>query len=155
MGLLTDMECEVCGKALKDGQRVVVVTVDAGVDRLGEQFEADPYPLEQNFYHENCYKKRPSFEERAVEYCESEEFAVQKIVGELIETLTKTIGHKCRGRIEIEWPGWDVVEFESDGKWKTTHWHSKASDDAFSIFPEFKEELPLWRKVKALMNGGK
>ena len=78
------------------------------------------------------------------------DYALQRKIDDAITATVNAIGHKCRGRIEIDDGDGQVIEFESNeaGKWQRTSWFRKSSDTAFSIFPEFRLDLPLLRKIR-------
>ena len=78
------------------------------------------------------------------------DYALQRKIDDAIIATVNAIGHKCRGRIEIEDGDGQVIEFEGSevGKWKRTRWGHKDADDVFSIFPEFSTDLPLLKKLK-------
>ena len=77
------------------------------------------------------------------------DYALQRKIDDAIMATVNAIGHECRGRIEIDDGDGQVIEFEgSETGWKRTCWFRKSSDTAFSIFPEFRLDLPLLRKIR-------
>jgi len=57
MGLyLYSTECAECGKAIKNGERVIVKQIEGGNYREdSSDIELDEYPIEQEVYHKDCW----------------------------------------------------------------------------------------------------
>lgn len=89
-------------------------------------------------------------------------YTQQTKIDNAIENLIKKIADvyptQIQGRIEIvNSDNPQIIEFVTDenGKWNHTGWHKKSGDKVFSIINEYKEDIPLVRKIKSFIEDGK